>query len=290
MNADLRECIEKLDATDGSETIRALALLDSAGMLICPGEALDAYIRRISGILDELDSISSGDSQFKSIYSGASRVPGAMADAASDITWGLYSFRAKWIPAWESKKHVGLLSEGIQYEVDGFFPMIFLRNALSAKSAQILAHEMCHAARTGFPSSSFDEWFARKTEPSAFRNALGNFFRDWRIPAVASASVIAGTTLSALGQMAPWGICSLAPAAAIIAREAYLRRTIAAAKIKLNEAGFDALPLLFRMDDAEMRSIAKSENPAVRIRDAAKASLRWSMYAAKFGPNKAPFA
>ena len=85
----------------------------------------------------------------------------------------------------------------------------------------------------------------------------------------------------------PWGICALAPAAAALAREVYLRRTLAAAKSRLQGAGFDPMPLLFRIDDNEIRCIARSNNPAIWIENAARASLRWKMYAEKFGPARA---
>ena len=94
MNAYLRECIKSLRAPDDSEILRALSLLDSAGIFICPSEPLDEYIRRASRILDEIDSISCGNSQFGSIYSGASKAPGALISSAAEITWQLYRFRA----------------------------------------------------------------------------------------------------------------------------------------------------------------------------------------------------
>lgn len=287
MNAYLRECIKSLRAPDDSEILRALSLLDSAGIFICPSEPLDEYIRRASRILDEIDSISCGNSQFGSIYSGASKAPGALISSAAEITWQLYRFRAEWIPTWESKKLAGAFLEGIQYEVDGFFPLIFLKNAAAENAAQILAHEMCHAAKTGFPTSAYDEWFPRNAESSAFRKIFGNFFRDWRIPATTSASILAGTIFAAAGKIMPWGICALAPAAAALAREVYLRRTLAAAKSRLQGAGFDPMPLLFRIDDNEIRCIARSNNPAIWIENAARASLRWKMYAEKFGPARA---
>ena len=146
--------------------------------------------------------------------------------------------------------------------MDGFFPLIFLKNAAAENAAQILAHEMCHAAKTGFPTSAYDEWFPRNAESSAFRKIFGNFFRDSRIPATTSASILAGTIFAAAGKIMPWGICALAPAAA-------------------------ALALLFRIDDNEIRCIARSNNPAIWIENAARASLRWKMYAEKFGPAKA---
>lgn len=185
------------------------------------------------------------------------------------------------MPALKSGRRAGLLSEGILYEIDGVLPLVFIKNPNGRNAAAVLAHEICHAARMGFGESVYDEWFPRNVEPSLFRRIFGNFFRDWKIPSIFFASAMAAVCLFAVG-LPHWGMVAAVPMAATIAIEARNRAVLAEARKKLAEAGLAPLPILFRMDDAEIFSIAKSESPKEWVSRAAEKSVRWKIYKARF--------
>ena len=273
--------IQGLVSDNEQEVADALDCMDSCGILIGPNESLVNFRKRIEKLLRELDEIRGGTSRFKDIYAGADYIEENLRSAAADMVWNFYKFRPDWIPAWVSKKHTGVFSEGILYEIDGFLPAIFLQKGGTLRSAEILAHEMCHAAKMPYPDSVYEEWFPRYVESSKFRRIFGNFFRRWQIPALAIASLVACAVLFIL-RMPVFGILALVPAAALILREIALRERLLRVRNMLCKSGYDPLPIMFRMDDNELSLLAKSHNPKQWIEDMSKSSYRWKMYKIKF--------
>lgn len=273
--------IQGLASDNEQEIAGALARLDSCGILIGPNESLVHFRQRIEKLIGEIGQIRRGSSRFKDIYAGAYPIEENLRSAATDIVWKFYKFRPDWMPAWVSKKHTGIFSEGILYEIDGLLPAIFLKKAGTLRSAAILAHEMCHAAKMPYPDSAYEEWFPRRVESSGFRRIFGNFFRRWQIPALAIVSFEACAVLFILG-MPLLGMLALAPAAALVFREITLRARLCRVRDKLCKSGYDPLPIMFRMDDNEMCLLAKSRDPKQWIEDMSKSSHRWKMYKTKF--------
>ena len=92
---------------------------------------------------------------------------------------------------------------------------------------------------------------------------------------------MASACLFALG-LPLLGIAAAVPMAATVAVEARNRAVLAEARKKLVAAGLAPLPILFRMDGAEIFSIAKSESPKDWVSRAAEKALRWKIYKARF--------
>lgn len=281
MTGPQRKNLDKLLSGNAADVFDAAVFFDSIGMFILPGETAAAFAARAERMICEIDSLGAGTSKYMEFCKGSESVDNSICEAAVGITEKAYGFRADWVPAFKSGRRVGLLSEGILYEIDGVLPLIFIRNPNGRNAAAVLAHEICHAARMGFGESIYDEWFPRNVEPSLFRRIFGNFFRNWKIPSIFFASAMASACLFALG-LPLLGIAAAVPMAATVAVEARNRAVLAEARKKLVAAGLAPLPILFRMDDAEIFSIAKSESPKDWVSRAAEKALRWKIYKARF--------
>lgn len=281
MTGPQRRNLEKLLSGNAVDVFDAAVYFDSLGIFIFSGESAADYAARVGRLLREIDSLMAGTSKYMEFCKGAESVDNSICEAAVGIAEKAYGFRADWVPAFKSGRRVGLLSEGILYEINGVLPLIFIKNPNGRNAAAVLAHEICHAARMGFGESVYDEWFPRNVEPSLFRRIFGNFFRNWKIPSIFFASAMASMCLFAVG-LPLWGIVAAVPMAATIAVEARNRSVLAEARKKLEAAGLAPLPILFRMDDGEIFSIAKSESPKEWVGRAAEKSLRWKIYKARF--------
>lgn len=281
MTGPQRRNLEKLLSGNAVDVFDAAVYFDSLGIFIFSGESAADYAARVGRLLREIDSLMAGTSKYMEFCKGSESMDNSICEAAVGIAEKAYGFRADWVPAFKSGRRVGLLSEGILYEINGVLPLIFIKNPNGRNAAAVLAHEICHAARMGFGESVYDEWFPRNVEPSLFRRIFGNFFRNWKIPSIFFASAMASMCLFAVG-LPLWGIVAAVPMAATIAVEARNRSVLAEARKKLEAAGLAPLPILFRMDDGEIFSIAKSESPKEWVGRAAEKSLRWKIYKARF--------
>lgn len=281
MTGTQRKNLDKLLSGNAADVFDAAVFFDSIGMFILPGESAAAFAARAERMICEIDSLGAGTSKYMEFCKGAESIDNSICEAAVGIAEKAYGFRADWVPALKSGRRAGLLSEGILYEIDGVLPLVFIKNPNGRNAAAVLAHEICHAARMGFGESVYDEWFPRNVEPSLFRRIFGNFFRDWKIPSIFFASAMAAVCLFAVG-LPLWGMVAAVPMAATIAIEARNRAVLAEARKKLAEVGLAPLPILFRMDDEEIFSIAKSESPKEWVSRAAEKSLRWKIFLARF--------
>ena len=145
-------------------------------------------------------------------------------------------------------------------------------------ASETLAHEMVHAARTAFPSSVYEEYFACQVNASAFRRMAGNLFRRWELPALFSCGLAAAPVLAVIG--VSWWFLPLLLPAAVVLREFALRRRLARAAKHLRKAGFAALPLLLRLSDREIFEIAALAPGEIMAKK--ETSARWKMLLEKF--------
>lgn len=275
-----------LKSGDKERQIRALLELDASGLFINEGESAADFSLRLAKLNDTLCEIKEGKSRYDSEYLGFDKVDAKLISEASAITWRLYRFRAEWVPVRVSKKNTGPFCEGILYEFDGYLPAIFLKNPNKKNSAEILAHEMCHAAKLPFAESVYCEYFPRKTEENAFRQLAGNLFRKWQIPCAIFASLSLWALLIALGKIA-LALIALIPAILAFAREIYISQKLKKARAKLELANFEALPILFRMTDSEIFELANAKDANAWISDMSARSIRWEVYKAAFSKSGA---
>ena len=275
-----REYLQNLSSRDEAEVLEALAFFDSRGFFIKPDESAEEFAQRLSKLLGEIDALRAGRSRFASVYSGAGEVSEGLISEACKLTWRLYRFRADWVEARLSSARAGFLTAGILYELDGFFPLIFLRDSRS-NSPEILAHEMCHAVKIPYPESAYCEYFPRLVEGGAFRRLFGNIFRTWKVAFGLFGFASFSAFFFALGAPCLGALLSLVPLAIII-REFYLRGVLRKAGARLERFGLRPLALLFRMADCEILDLAKSKNPRAWLEKRLETSPRWKMYARSF--------
>ena len=194
----------------------------------------------------------------------AEELPPGIREAAERIVSDLYGIRPSWVPAYLSTRETGHFSAGVTAiyptEEGPFVPVIFLSGAFRTKTrhrgydaAETLAHEMVHAVRTGFPvDSAYDEYFPCQVHRSRFRRAVGNFFRKWHIPVL----FFCGLTFAALHP------AFLVLPLTVLLRELQLSARIRAAAAKLRELGLRPGPVLLRLSDGEIKTLARGKLPA----------------------------
>lgn len=193
----------------------------------------------------------------------AAELPPGVREAADRIVFDLYGIRPSWVPAYLSTRETGHFSAGVTaiYFSDKGprAPVIFLSGAFRTKTrhrgydaAETLAHEMVHAVRAEFPSEAYDEYFPCQVHKSWFRRMAGNFFRKWYIPVL----FFCGMTFSVLRPE------FLLLPLLVLLRELQLSARIRSAANKLRELGLRPMPVLLRLSDGEIKSLARGKLPA----------------------------
>ena len=194
----------------------------------------------------------------------AAELPPGIREKAEQIVFDLYGIRPSWVPAYLSTRETGRFSAGVTviYLTDEGprLPVIFLSGAFRTKTrhrgydaAETLAHEMVHAVRTFLPDdSAFDEYFPCQVHKSRFRRVAGNFFRKWYIPVL----FFCGLTFSVLR---PEFLLLPLP---VLLRELQLSARIRTAAANLRGLGLRPMPVLLRLSDEEIRTLARGKLPA----------------------------
>ena len=194
----------------------------------------------------------------------AAELPQGIREAAERIVSDLYGIRPSWVPAYLSTRETGHCSAGVTtiYLTDEgpCAPVIFLSGAFRTKprhrgydAAETLAHEMVHAVRTFLSDdSAYDEYFPCQVHKSRFRRVAGNFFRKWYIPVL----FFCGLTFSVLHP------AFLIFPLLVLLRELQLSARIRSATAKLRELGLRPMPVLLRLSDSEIKSLARGTLPA----------------------------
>ena len=98
--------------------------LENEGLFHIPNENDQEFYARMEKLSAELSAIQDGSSDLMSFVQKGTPIPNKLRDAADNLTWEKYRFRAEWVPAWYSSEITGRLSAGITLVVDGILPMI----------------------------------------------------------------------------------------------------------------------------------------------------------------------
>ena len=248
---------------DPGDPLDWLCRADELGLLLNPDDkSLDEFRSGIEGKRQKLQlEHPAGEPE---LPPDAAELPPGIREAAERIVFDLYGIRPSWIPAYLSTRETGHCSAGVTtiYLTDEgpWAPVIFLSGAFRTKTrhrgydaAETLAHEMVHAVRTVFPSdSAYDEFFPCQVHKSRFRRVAGNFFRKWYI----SVLFFCGLTFAVLRPE------FLLLPLLVILRELQLSARIRSAAAKLRELGLRPLPVLLRLSDSEIKSLARGKLPA----------------------------
>ena len=248
---------------DPGDPLDWLCRADELGLLLNPDDkSLDEFRSGIEEKRQKLQlELPAGKPE---LPPDAAELPPGIREAAERIVFDLYGIRPSWIPAYFSTRETGHCSAGITtiYLTDEgpWAPVIFLSGAFRTKTrhrgydaAETLAHEMVHAVRAVFPDdSAYDEYFPCQVHKSRFRRVAGNFFRKWYIPVL----FFCGLTFAVLHP------AFLILPLLVILRELQLSARIRSAAAKLRELGLRPLPVLLRLSDSEIKSLARGKLPA----------------------------
>jgi hypothetical protein len=240
------------DPEDGFPAIvDQLCNLDEQGLLIAPQESPEEFQKRLTAMHAEWDYEPPAD---------ARPLPGGIREEAEHmVSYHLYGASPRWIPVYCSSVETGRFSAGVTLILEKIVPIVFLSGAFLNKSrhrgydaAETLAHEMVHALRIAYPVSVYEEYFPCQVHKSRFRRLAGNLFRRWEIPVL----FFCGLTFAALHP-----VFLLIPVAALL-REIQLHLRIRSAAKKLRELHLRPEPVLLRLSDKEIKTLAKGKTLA----------------------------
>lgn len=224
--------------------------LDEQGLLVAPQESPEEFQKRLAAMCTEWDYEPPAD---------ARPLPGGIREEAERTVSGLYGASPRWIPVSCSSGETGRFSAGVTLILEKIVPIVFLSGAFLNKSrhhgydaAETLAHEMVHALRIAYPVSVYEEYFPCQVHKSRFRRLAGNLFRRWEIPVL----FFGGLTFAALHP-----VFLLIPLAVLL-REIQLYLRIRAAAKELRELHLRPEPVLLRLSDREIKTLAKGKTPA----------------------------
>lgn len=168
-----------------------LSLWDEAGYPPGPGENLAQYRQRLEAkkkCIEELDLqlAATGETtvfETLKVYE-KERISPEILEEAAEVTSSLYGFSFQRFPGFFLSENVGLLWGGcLITDTESPLGVFFIRGSFRKKQRffiyrrkELMAHELCHAARHELADWEMDEFFAYQTSPSRLRRYLGNCF------------------------------------------------------------------------------------------------------------------
>ena len=285
-----------------------LAELDSNGFLLAPGENADAFLKRVAkieGMLDSFEkSLDSNEAQEACpglALSKEARIPGEILVEAENATERLYGFKINWVPGFFLSKGVGLLWGGCAISFQGGFSLFLIRGAFAKAKRwfiydreELMAHELCHVARTPLADKPLEEHFAYQTAKSMLRRHIGNCFQtqfDAMLFIAPVFTLLAAQVLNICMQynLPIWLFWTFAIASPLflIGRNELQRIVVKRAASALREAGFSRpQAILFRSRYKEVKRMAllkgKPGQLAEWLESLAKEDLRWAVALRRF--------
>lgn len=225
---------------------------NQAGFIPGPYESKDQFIKRIEATKQAYVKL------------GVASIPPAHFEWVEKKLLDLFDFSPKCLPAFYSNRALRPWQGAAAWVERGQVLAIQLRESFKKgsflgiyKRSEILAHEAVHAARSAFPYDPWDEYFAYMTSGQAWRRVLGPIIqRPWEVwPFL---------IFCLLGPMIPIAFIAAAFWTSLgfirlISRHLILRK----ASKTLQKKGYSeaqARYILFRLRDAEIRSLAKGKD------------------------------
>lgn len=285
-----------------------LAAWDEAGFPAGPGEDFAAYRNRLikkSAALEDLEKKLAAQGEttvFESIkVAEKDRIPDEILREAAEVTGPLYGFAFRKFPGFFISENVGLLWGGcLVTDTESPLGVFFIRENFREKKRffiyrrkELLAHELCHAARHELADWEMDEFFAYQTSPSRLRRYLGNcFIRQFdavffALPAMIllAAQILQSLLLPRL-PIWPFWIAALGYPCWLLLRNQFGRNRFFRAERNLQKFGMkNANAILFRATADERKELAALKNRtdlADFLRRHGK-ELRWRVTLFRFG-------
>ncbi|MBP5671876.1 MAG: hypothetical protein J6X49_05765 [Victivallales bacterium] len=227
------------------------------------------------------------------------RIPQTLFKKIADHNWKLYRFHIDWVPGFFIDPSFSLLFGGCAFcSYPDFFTMFIIRRSFKTQERwliynrdELLAHELCHVARIALLSEEFEETFAYQTSGSPFRRLIGGIFRKQ----TDSFLFLGVTFILLIGQilrtqwlqtMPIWPFWSLVGLvfAWLVVRHIFHCHRLNLAKCHIAElfGEENALPVLFRCTDNELRRFASMPPRQLKTWIFEQTSLRWQVIRKRF--------
>lgn len=305
--------IDKIHA----ENVPLLAALDSAGFLICETEDAEAFKLRLHKLLERYEDFEKELAEKGSIkvfdeyeLKAGDRIPPEIMAEASALTGRLFGFSVNWAPGFFLSQNLSFLWGGCAItDPDEYFTVFLIRSSFATKSRwfiyrreELLAHELCHAARMVLNDACYEEHFAYMTASSRLRKYIGNCFQTkydailFILPVfILLAAVIFQTFFMPDFPSSPFWTLAFAYPLFLLSRNHFQRKTYFAALNLLTACGCrQSRAVLFRCSTAEIKQIAAyRKNPhewSRHLNTMAEKSLKWRVIKYRFFDNGEPAA
>ncbi len=299
------EMLDRLEEDD----LKSLSNLDAAGIIPKPNESfLDFKHRLCSHLISfaDFNRLIKETGEFGlfedfTLYE-KDRIGDEIIQEASAVTEKLYHFSINWVPGFFLSTSIGLLWGGCAIHIPEEHLTVFLiRKNFARKKRwfiyrreELLAHELCHAARSPLKDFVFEEFFAYQTAPSKIRRYLGNCFRSqfdallFVMPVMLLLAVQLVDTFSRF-RMPVWifWIIALACPTFMLLRNQFARNIFyKARKALLAIPGAIPEPILFRCTRQEIKAIASKRQDSASLMDylheLTATELRWKVISNRF--------
>jgi hypothetical protein len=287
------------------EDLDVLSVLDARGLLVGPGETLADYrsrLERLDAALQEIDADLAGAEGVHHLFPDfplrrAERIPPEIMAEAGAETGREYGFVLDWAPGFFLSRSLGVLWGGCAISFPDNGLSVFLVRAAFARKArwliyrrqELLAHELCHAARMPLEDRDHEEWFAYRLSPSRLRRYFGNCFQAdmdavfFLLPVLVLLLAQVVQTVGLLPRLPIWPFWILAGAYPLFlaVRNHLAHRRLAKAMRALVAAGVPRpAAVLFRCTGPEIREMANlADRPAGELQKwlaaRMKTELRW---------------
>jgi hypothetical protein len=299
------EIIDNLQEDD----LQAMSELDAAGIIVRPGETFEEFKKRLCSHLMALDDFNrtiKANGEFDlfedfTLYE-KDRIGDEIVQEAAAITEKLYRFSINWVPGFFLSETVGPLWAGYAIHIPEEHLAVFLiRKNFAAKKRwfiyrreELMAHELCHAARSPLKDFAFEEFFAYQTAPSRIRRYLGNCFRTqldallFVLPVMLllAAQLVDTFTSYRMPITIFWVIALACPAFMLVRNQLARNCFYKARKALLMLPGTLPEPVLFRCTKQEIKEIArlrgKDEALLDYIKERVNSELRWKIICNRF--------
>ena len=212
------------------------------------------------------------------------------------------NFSVAWVPGFFLSKSLGLLWGGCAFTMpDSLFSVFLIRRSFSAQKKwfiyrrdELLAHELCHAARGPLRDMIYEEHFAYMTAPSRVRRYMGNCFRTKWDAMIFLVPVLVLLTAQSIESFTrykydiwPFWIAALAGPALLLIRNQLCRNVYFKAVKTLKKAGIkNPKAVLFRCTVSEIKEITKYrkrlDSLKLYFKNKSGSELRWKVIMARF--------
>lgn len=301
----LQTILETLHEAD----IDSLCQLDKEGFIVGKEETLEEFKARLDKIFNDIRDL---DNELKDnnsfiVYGrlgikNSDRIGQELCEEAKQIVSSKYAFAPSLIESFYAPKNFGFFVGGCAVSFDSGLCVILLRNAFKNKkkwllytSLELLAHELCHSARTPIKDNTLEEFFAYNISTSPLRRYLGNCFRSqWDsililapILLLMAVTILKAVIYPYINTTFFWLLIVIYPAFLIIRNNMALSKLTKAKRVLTSylTKNENVMPVLFRCSLEEISSIAKMSNKQSFnsfIQCKAQSELRWKIIQSRF--------